>query len=107
MDEVTNENHVLRVQLEETEIKLQAERVKNHEMNEYYMKCRTKDEESKRKHDKALEEYYKYQMDQLQLKIQQLEGKLAVAVAKEESAESDCEEDYEEKEEVVFLDSDG
>lgn len=81
---------------------MQAERLKNHEMNEHYMKCRAKDEESKRKHDKALEEYYKYQMDQLQLKIGQLEGKLAVAAAKDESEESDCED-----EEVVFLDSDG
>lgn len=116
---MTTENYELRMLLEQAEAKLEAERTQRQNIVDYYKKFLAKSDASKKKHDTAVEEYHKYQLEQLQTRIRQLESAAAAARKEtESSAESDDEEEEEEvdppkhrklegePEDVVDLDSD-
>lgn len=106
--------------LEQAEAKLEAERTQRQNIVDYYKKFLAKSDASKKKHDTAVEEYHKYQLEQLQTRIRQLESAAAAARKEtESSADSDDEEEEEEDveppkhrklekepEDVVDLDSD-
>lgn len=104
MDEVTQENYELRMLLEQSEAKLERERAERQNIVDYYKNFLAKSEASKKKHDSAVEEYNKYQLEQLRAKIRQLEREAAAANCRNadndsESIASDDEDEEEDEEE--------
>lgn len=105
--------------LEQAEAKLERERLDRQSVVDFYKKCISRSDESKKKHDKAVEEYHRYEMQQAQAQIKLLEQKLAAkdsesSSSEEEQDESDYEEnkaeevedDDDDEPQVVDLDSD-
>lgn len=104
MDEVTHENHELRLLLEQSEAKLEREQKERQDIVDYYKKYLARSEASKKKHDSALEEYHKYQMDQMSAKIRKLEEEAASrndASYSTEESDDEEEEDSEDRKEVL------
>ena len=73
---------------EQTEAQLERALEEKQKVVDYYKTFLAKSDANKKKHDQAVEEYHKYQLEKLQTRIRQLEAAAAAAAAQDDSDSS-------------------